>query len=140
MTTYEIVKLDQDSITMEKASTLWNSSIEVNGNYASNYPYTIIDEGSVQHLLNFTAKHSLNHTEVILAPCDEILKSFFAEEFQTMLNILYPTILLVAAIGNVIVCFIVCSSSRMQTVTNYFITNLGECAGSCCGKSSALDN
>lgn len=125
MTSVEIVKLEQGLNMSEKASSLWNSSVELHGNYASNYPYTIIDENSVQHLVNLTKYHS-NHSEPYLPPCDEILKPFFAEEFQTLLNILYPTVLLVAAIGNVIVCFIVCSSSRMQTVTNYFITNLGE--------------
>lgn len=127
MTSFEVMTLEQDSIMSERAPSLWNSSIEMHGNYASHYPYTIIDELAMQHLLNLTTKHNLNQSEALLPPCDEILKSYFSEEFQIVLNILYPTVLLVAAIGNVIVCFIVCSSSRMQTVTNYFITNLGEC-------------
>lgn len=122
--------IDQESI-MNKKSSLWNSSSESLGNYATRFPYTVVDEDSIQHMINITNHHAnimkinnMNDT-LPIPPCD-YLDSFFAVEYQTALNILYPTILFVAAIGNIIVCFIVCSSSRMQTVTNYFITNLGE--------------
>lgn len=120
MTSLEIVKFD----ALNKTQSLWNASIEVNGNYASNYPYTVIDENLVQRLLN--------HSEEYIPQCDVTPESFVTVEFETLLNILYPTILLVASTGNIIVCFIVLSSSRMKTVTNYFITNLGEWAALCC--------
>jgi hypothetical protein len=51
----------------------------------------------------------------------QALSSFF---FQTAIYVMYISILLLALIGNGIVCFIVQSSPRMRTVTNYFIANL----------------
>jgi hypothetical protein len=115
---------------MSIKSSLWNSSEDYLGTYASLYPHSdVIDEAQVQHMMNVTFRHAnmikMNESDINLPPCD-ISNEAFAEEFQIALNIFYPTVLLVAAVGNIIVCFIVCSSSRMQTVTNYFITNLGE--------------
>jgi len=52
---------------------------------------------------------------------DDILSSYY---FQATVCFMYITIFLVALIGNGLVCFIVLSSPRMRTVTNYFIANL----------------
>lgn len=48
----------------------------------------------------------------------------FHKYFKTFVNCMYIIIFLMAVIGNGIVCFIVQSSPRMRTVTNYFIANL----------------
>lgn len=44
--------------------------------------------------------------------------------FQTIVYLMYCTVFLVALLGNGLVCFVVQSSPRMKTVTNYFIVNL----------------
>nr|ALM88315.1 neuropeptide receptor A19 [Chilo suppressalis] len=44
--------------------------------------------------------------------------------FQTCVFIMYSIVFIVALIGNGLVCFVVQSSPRMKTVTNYFIVNL----------------
>ncbi|XP_046963325.1 RYamide receptor-like [Vanessa cardui] len=44
--------------------------------------------------------------------------------FQFCIFFMYCTIFIVALIGNGLVCFVVQSSPRMKTVTNYFIMNL----------------
>lgn len=44
--------------------------------------------------------------------------------FQIAVYIMYISIFVVAMLGNGIVCYIVTSSPRMRTVTNYFIANL----------------
>lgn len=44
--------------------------------------------------------------------------------FQTTVYMLYISIFVLALLGNGMVCYIVHSSPRMKTVTNYFIVNL----------------
>lgn len=44
--------------------------------------------------------------------------------FQTTVYIMYISIFIFALFGNGVVCYIVYSSPRMKTVTNYFIVNL----------------
>lgn len=44
--------------------------------------------------------------------------------FQTTVYIMYTSIFIFALAGNGVVCYIVYSSPRMKTVTNYFIVNL----------------
>ncbi|KAK0168048.1 hypothetical protein PV327_001888 [Microctonus hyperodae] len=44
--------------------------------------------------------------------------------FQATIYFLYCTIFIVALLGNLLVCYVVCNSPRMKTVTNYFIVNL----------------
>lgn len=44
--------------------------------------------------------------------------------FQTCVYVMYCTVFVVALLGNGLVCFVVQTSPRMKTVTNYFIVNL----------------
>ncbi|KAL4706596.1 hypothetical protein ACJJTC_009008, partial [Scirpophaga incertulas] len=44
--------------------------------------------------------------------------------FQSCIYIMYIIVFIVALLGNGLVCFVVQSSPRMKTVTNYFIVNL----------------
>lgn len=113
--------------------------------YAAQFPYTPMNESFVRQLVNFTIvkgdiirtafagntsfKHNgdmvpddaFNH-EVCVTHDNE--SAWFSTEFQATLHFMYITIFLIAIFGNGIVCFIVCTSSRMQTVTNFFIANL----------------
>lgn len=114
-------------------------------NYASLFPYEGLDENFLRHLLNFTSangetmhailasnKTNLKHSEAdndtlnyeTCSVTQDDNSAWFSTEFQAILHFMYITILLIAIFGNGIVCFIVCQSSRMQTVTNYFIANL----------------
>ncbi|XP_049820211.1 RYamide receptor isoform X2 [Aethina tumida] len=61
-----------------------------------------------------------NATCEIVSP-DNVLRNPF---FQSAVYLMYIIIFFVALIGNGFVCCIVLSSSRMRTVTNYFIMNL----------------
>lgn len=44
--------------------------------------------------------------------------------FRSIIYLLYGTIFVVALTGNGLVCYVVHSSPRMKTVTNFFIVNL----------------
>lgn len=59
--------------------------------------------------------------------CDNFLPSesvLATEWFQTTVYFLYGIIFVVALVGNALVCYVVWSSPRMKTVTNFFIVNL----------------
>lgn len=103
----------------------WNSSLH---QYASHYPYVPLDEGHLRHLVNFSQMLTLNSTDDEhngTLPSDKCMRqALFNMEFQATLHVMYWTIFIIAILGNGMVCFIVCQSSRMQTVTNYFIANL----------------
>lgn len=130
-------------------SPQWNSSHQgYRQHYAAQFPYTILDESFLRHVLNFTmvkgeTMHSMfgNNNSISFKQhpdqaVNETLNddmcgmshdsesAWFSTEFQATLHFMYITIFLIAVFGNGIVCFIVCTSSRMQTVTNYFIANL----------------
>lgn len=104
-----------------------NNSIDVYQHYASNFPYVPLDESHLQHLINFTVMRGLNSSKhdtnsSLNDDCNQ--SALFNIEFRVTLHVMYWTIFLIAILGNGMVCFIVCQSSRMQTVTNYFIANL----------------
>lgn len=44
--------------------------------------------------------------------------------FQTIIYVMYSVVFVIALLGNGLVCFVVQTSPRMKTVTNYFIVNL----------------
>lgn len=114
--------MDDQNNSMERLQ--WNTSLQ---HYASHYPYIPIDEIHLRHLVNISK--NLNNTSenenASLLPDDECMRpALFNIEFQATLHCMYWTIFIIAILGNGMVCFIVCQSSRMQTVTNYFIANL----------------
>jgi 7 transmembrane receptor (rhodopsin family) len=133
--------IDQNSSnSIEMAQ--WNSSHSPH--YAAQFPYTILDESFLRHALNFTMvkgktmhaiyannatsfKHDQENETLNYEMCSlshDTESAWFSTEFQATLHFMYITILVIAIFGNGIVCFIVCTSSRMQTVTNFFIANL----------------
>lgn len=126
-------------------SSQWNSThLSDPPRYAAQFPYAVLDESFLRHLLNFTSikgetMHAMfanNRTNFSPNPAENDTLNFemcvshdnesawFSTQFQATLHFMYITIFLIAILGNFIVCFIVCTSSRMQTVTNYFIANL----------------
>ena len=48
----------------------------------------------------------------------------FSIAFQVIIYIIYNTVFVAALLGNILVCYVVFSSPRMRTVTNYLIANL----------------
>lgn len=129
------------NIDLNISSDRMNSSIlPFPHHYAPQFPYTFIDEQIFHNLLNFTmiknetvsnesnvirdfgADETLNYELSCNVSQDE--SGWFSVEFQATLHFMYITILLIAIFGNSIVCFIIWQSSRMQTVTNYFIGKL----------------
>lgn len=78
--------------------------------YAPAYPYNV----------NFNVTFNIENIT-----CDEFLvKELSNPYFQSVVYVLYTSILLVGLFGNGIVCYIVQSLPRMRTVTNFFIANL----------------
>lgn len=124
----------------------WNSTHHSDPpHYAAQFPYAVVDESFLRHLLNFTitkgeTMHAMfDNNRTGLRPSQAVNDSlnyemcsvshdtesaWFSTQFQATLHFMYITIFLIAIFGNGIVCFIVCTSSRMQTVTNFFIANL----------------
>ena len=85
------------------------------------------DYGYEGYLLSTTtellANHSINSTEAesFQLPEDDLLKNAFV---QFIFAILYIITFLLGMFGNFLVCFVVARQRTMQTVTNFFITNL----------------
>lgn len=122
-------------IFFQANSVCWNSAMDEQNNsvewdasilhYAANYPYIPLDDRYLKLLLNHTRALSLNTTGNSTFSEDECSRdAVFNLEFLATLHVMYWTIFIIAILGNGMVCFIVCQSSRMQTVTNYFIANL----------------
>ncbi|KAF2893750.1 hypothetical protein ILUMI_12423 [Ignelater luminosus] len=63
-----------------------------------------------------------NYTDVICDP--QSSNPVRSPYFQGTVYVMYSVIFVVAMIGNGIICYIVVSSPRMRSVTNYFIMNL----------------
>lgn len=84
--------------------------------YAPAYPYLYNNDAK---MLNET----FDRNKFILSLCDknELNDNTY---FQTTVYIMYISIFIFALFGNGVVCYIVYSSPRMRTVTNYFIANL----------------
>ncbi|XP_017846762.1 RYamide receptor [Drosophila busckii] len=80
--------------------------------YASTTP--ALERFNVTVLLNF----SCNEVEV---QSDDVWSNVY---FKSVIYLLYIPIFIFALLGNGIVCYIVQSTPRMRTVTNYFIANL----------------
>ncbi|XP_048514749.1 RYamide receptor isoform X2 [Athalia rosae] len=97
------------------------SSISMDGGYAG---------------LDFEGGPAQQHVPGSLGPLNTSLGNVGCEElpfenqilgtawFQAIIYFLYSTIFLMALLGNGLVCYVVYSSPRMRTVTNYFIANL----------------
>ena len=119
----------------------WNTSSHPH--YASQYPYMTLDESHLQHILNFTilkgdvlftnatnfrqnteTSNNSSNSDYACNPHENDDSGWFSMEFQATLHFMYITIFIISLLGNAMVVFIVCQSSRMQTVTNYFIANL----------------
>lgn len=71
---------------------------------------------------SFTDDDFANETFVceMLSPDNPVKSPYFRGTVYTV----YTIIFVVSVVGNGFVCYIVLSSPRMRTVTNYFITNL----------------
>lgn len=85
-----------------------------------------MDLSTENHLAyNFTTNytnHSLNfECESGYLTANNTLKSPY---YHATIYIMYSTIMFISVIGNGMVCIIVKSSPRMQTVTNFFIVNM----------------
>lgn len=94
-----------------------NGSLDV---YAPAYPHGSDDIASLaRYNINVWFNKSLCDRGY-LSDRDDLSSTYF----QTTVYIMYISIFVVALFGNGIVCYIVQSSPRMRTVTNYFIANL----------------
>lgn len=111
------------------------------GGYAPSFPYhkSINASYSLQQNANLSLYYNISNSE-LYAPayndnsenaepienCDEgyAMPGVNPTLFRVIIYVMYISILLLALVGNGTVCFIVQSSPRMRTVTNYFIANL----------------
>ncbi|KAB0800485.1 hypothetical protein PPYR_06225 [Photinus pyralis] len=67
---------------------------------------------------------TLNYTELVCDPEESSSNPIASWYFQGTVYVMYSIIFVVAMFGNGIICYIVISSPRMRSVTNYFIMNL----------------
>lgn len=63
-------------------------------------------------------------TEPTVGTCDDVYVTENGMTYQVTVYCMYIVIFVLALLGNGVVCYIVQSSPRMRTVTNYFICNL----------------
>ncbi len=77
-------------------------------------PFQVLTNESINNSDNFD----------LLQCQDSDGSGLFNKYFETIVCMLYIFIFIMAVVGNGMVCFIVQSSPRMRTVTNYFIANL----------------
>jgi 7 transmembrane receptor (rhodopsin family) len=92
--------------------------------YAPDYPYSGRNDSFTEYKLIYgNDAFNQSHWDELCNSGTQsgALSSFL---FQTAIYIMYIGILLLALVGNGVVCYIVHSSPRMRTVTNYFIANL----------------
>ncbi|CRK88026.1 CLUMA_CG001812, isoform A [Clunio marinus] len=134
------MKVSNDNFVDSSLLTLSSSSPHLH--YNEQFSFEPSNDSFIKHLLNFTAEkgdgiqsvlannESFKHNneqafnfEVCVVTHDNE-SAWFSTEFQATLHFMYITIFLISIFGNGIVCFIVFTSSRMQTVTNFFIANL----------------
>ena len=90
-----------------KTPTLFNDS----SGYSNN----------ITNLCNVTMTNFTNNDNIT---CNVYSESFSPPYIQTVMYVFYCSILFLALFGNGLVCYVVQSSPRMRTVTNYFIVNL----------------
>lgn len=102
-------------ITSTPTITTINQSLHYAGSiYAEAYPHA--------EEKNLTDYYSINRD--YNKTCDDQDQLDDSTYFQTTVYMLYTSIFVLALVGNGVVCYIVYSSPRMKTVTNYFIVNL----------------
>lgn len=81
---------------------------------------------SSEYYINATASSNLTKLDydAICNPSTSSESFFTSATFQTCVYFMYCIVFVVALVGNGLVCFVVQTSPRMKTVTNYFIVNL----------------
>ncbi|XP_017038964.1 RYamide receptor isoform X2 [Drosophila ficusphila] len=106
----------------DSASLLYNATIQQSQDEGSTYGY----ESTTT--LNGMQHESFNITMMMNFSCDgddiESEDMWSSVYFKTTIYMLYIPIFFFALIGNGTVCYIVQSTPRMRTVTNYFIASL----------------
>lgn len=92
-----------------------------------NISSTVISSVSTEQLSSISITESSNTTwpnfsmDCSFENSNDFLTS---RSFYLFVSIMYGAVCLVALLGNGLVCFVVQTSPRMKTVTNYFIVNL----------------
>lgn len=92
----------------------------------------VIRNGTNQHRHHYESTNPYDHIELVRptlellnrTKCDIDESNENSALFETIVYIMYISIFIFALLGNGIVTYIVFSSPRMKTVTNYFIVNL----------------
>lgn len=99
--------------------SIMNSSYSLESNQNLIYAFNYSENGT-----NFTTTSQFSNDTI--ENCDEgfEMPGVNPTLFRIIIYVMYISILLVALLGNGTVCFIVQSSPRMRTVTNFFIANL----------------
>ncbi|XP_034830070.1 RYamide receptor-like [Maniola hyperantus] len=95
-----------------------NYESSIHYNFTANYTLSTADYGDKSDFGNTTWEDD----EICApAPPGSLLST---TTFQFFVLFMYCTVFIVALVGNGLVCFVVQTSPRMKTVTNYFIMNL----------------
>ncbi|XP_038223189.1 RYamide receptor-like [Zerene cesonia] len=91
----------------------------------SNEPYVSTEYANITNITEDISDQAENITWADHAICDPGFTRFLSTPFfHFLVYLMYCTVFIISLFGNGLVCFIVQSSPRMKTVTNYFIMNL----------------
>lgn len=92
---------------------------EINNDHFQRAGYTVYNASdlNLSSLYNNTSPHMF---VCEFEPEDGVSQTIF----NACVSLFYGTVFIVALIGNGLVCFVVHTTPRMKTVTNYFIVNL----------------
>lgn len=111
-------RVGSDSLHAWSYATNITKNISIGAMYAPQFPY--IDIRSIEDYF----ETSYNSSSSLINTCEKDIKPNDSTYFQTTVYMLYILIFVLALFGNGVVCYIVLSTPRMKTVTNYFIVNL----------------
>lgn len=110
-------RVDGDLLSAWSYTTNITKNQTIGAMYAPFFPYT--DIKSIEDYIEMT----YNGTTALINDCEKD-KLDDSAYFQTTVYMMYILIFMLALFGNGVVCYIVLSTPRMKTVTNYFIVNL----------------
>lgn len=110
-------------LKMSNTNKSWTENVN-HVNFTLQIPQSLSNCSNISYYNNYTHSNE-NYSEpnlvCVLHASDEGIMSYV---FEVCVFIMYIAVFVVALVGNGLVCFVVHTTPRMKTVTNYFIMNL----------------
>ncbi|ODN06090.1 Neuropeptide Y receptor, partial [Orchesella cincta] len=110
---------DLDERAMSSSSRDVDRSLEANNNMTEEEMYRYYSQNESSYCSNLSACFNESFIDYIGEE-----EEMYSLGFKIAIAILYNSVFVTALLGNALVCYVVFSSPRMRTVTNYLIANL----------------